>query len=273
MKNILRFLVIALCCMVVSNVLRAEEVHKVGGTKSTNTIKATAAGCSAGSNYKYLDVNNVRTLIYSYGNGWFLENAEYEIPKGSKMTSMFSFSLWIGGIDVNNNLKLAAYRYGQGPTGATAHTKNDFWPGPLTTDGTAAIASQTCAEYDKLYSISRAEVQEFIAWWENQAEYPDYSIPKSITDWPAHGSQSAGQAKYLAPFFDANGDGNYDPKQGDYPYYDLSNRLCPVNLEPGKRLERAKIKSGEKNNKGAMIDTLGILVDQVMKGDKTLGSV
>jgi hypothetical protein len=39
MKNILRFLVIALCCMVVSNVLRAEEVHKAGGLKSTSVIK------------------------------------------------------------------------------------------------------------------------------------------------------------------------------------------------------------------------------------------
>ena len=127
MKNIFRFLLIALCLMVFSNVTLAEELHMVGGTKSTNNLKETAAGCASGSSYKYLDINNVRTLCYSYGNGWFLENAEYEIPKGSKKTSMFSFSLWIGGIDVNNNLKLAAYRYGQGTSG-TAHTKNDFWP-------------------------------------------------------------------------------------------------------------------------------------------------
>ena len=52
---------------------------------------------------------------------------------------MFSFSLWIGGIDVNNNLKLCAYRYGQGPTIAAAHTKNDFFPGPLKIDGTASV--------------------------------------------------------------------------------------------------------------------------------------
>jgi len=267
MKNILRFLVIILCSIVISNVALAEEFHKSGGTKSTNIIKETAAGCSAGSSYKYLDINNVRTLCYSYGNGWFLENAEYEIPKGSKKTSMFSFSLWIGGIDVNNNLKLAAYRYGQGPTTATAHTKNDFWPGPLTVDGTAAISSETCSEYDKLYPITRLEVQEFVAWWDNQADYPNYTIPKSITDWPAHGNKAKGQAYYLAPFMDVNGDGNYDPKQGDYPYYDLANKLCPVNLKPGARLARAKIKNG------GDADTMGILVDQVLKGDQTLWSV
>ncbi|NCA75675.1 MAG: T9SS C-terminal target domain-containing protein [Alphaproteobacteria bacterium] len=265
MKNIHRLLVIALSLMVVTSVVRAEEVHKASG-KSTNTLKETAAGCASGSTYKYLDINNVRTLCYSYGNGWFLENAEYEIPKGSKKTSMFSFSLWIGGIDINNNLKLAAYRYGQG-TSNPSHVKNDFWPGPLTVDGTAAIEAETCAQYDKLFPMTRAEVQEFLAWWDNQAEYPNYSIPKSILDWPAHGNKSKGQAYYLAPFMDINNDGVYDPRQGDYPYYDLANKLCPKYLKPGELIARAKIKNG------GPTDTMGILVDQVLKGDQTLWSV
>ena len=235
--------------------------------KSTNTIKETAAGCEPGSTYKYLDINNVRTLIYSYGNGWFLEDAEYEIPKGSRKMSMFSMSLWIGGIDVNNNLKLAAYRFGQGPTGGNAHTKNDFWPGPLTTDGTAAVDAETCAAYDKLFPITRAEVQEYLAWWNAQSEYPNYKVPKSISDWPAHGDPSKGQAFYLAPFFDDKGDGEYDFNDGDYPYYDLANELCPRNLKPGEKIRRAKLRNGEAD------DTLGILVDQVLKGDQTLWNV
>ncbi len=265
MKNILRFVLIAFS-MWITNAAFTEEVHK-GGSKSADVIKETAAGCAAGSSYKYLDINNVRTLMYSYGNGWFLELAEYEIPKGSKKTSMFSTSLWIGGIDINNNLKLAAYRYGQGPTTATAHSKNDFWPGPLTVDGTAAIDAETCSNFDKLYPMTRTEVQEFLAWWTDKAAYPDYVIPKSILDWPAHGDRSKGQAFYLAPFYDINGDGIYDPRQGDYPYYDLANVLCPKNLKPGELIARAKIKNGEPS------DTMGILVDQVLKGDQTLWSV
>jgi hypothetical protein len=266
MKNILRSLFVTLMCLVLLDASLAREVEKVG-TKSTTTLKETAAGCEPGSTYKYLDINNVRTLIYSYGNGWFLENAEYEIPKGSRKMSMFSMSLWIGGIDVNNNLKLAAYRFGQGPSVAPAHTKNDFWPGPLTIDGTAAIEAATCAQYDKLFPITRAEVQEYLAWYDNQAEYPNYQIPKSITDWPAHGDPSKGQAYYLAPFFDSKGDGDYDPENGDYPYYDLANDLCPRNLKPGERIKRAKLRNGEAD------DTLGILVDQVLKGDQTLWNV
>lgn len=266
MKNIFRFLLISLCWLLIANISQAEIFHK-GGAKKSDPIKSTAAGCEPGSVSKYLDINNVRTLIYSYGNMWFLENAEYEIPKGSGKMSMFSASLWIGGIDINNNLKLAAYRYGQGPTGGSAHTKNDFWPGPLTTDGTAAVESETCAKYDKLYAITRAEVQEFLAWWDDPAAYPSYTPPKSITEWPGNGETSNGQAKYLAPFFDLDGNGRYEPENGDYPYYDLANTLCQSNLKPGERLTRAHLRNGEPD------DTLGILVDQVLKGDQTLWSV
>ena len=39
MKNILRYLVIAICCLLVTNAILAEEVHKVGVNKNTNTIK------------------------------------------------------------------------------------------------------------------------------------------------------------------------------------------------------------------------------------------
>ncbi|MBC8315384.1 MAG: T9SS C-terminal target domain-containing protein [Bacteroidetes bacterium] len=267
MKNILRFLFISLCCLFVLQPSAFSREKVKGSTKSSNTIKQIAAACEPGSDYKYLDLNNVRTLIYSYGNGWFLEDGEYEIPKGSRKISMFSFSLWIGGIDINNNLKLAAYRYGQGPNTAAAHTKNDFWPGPLTIDGTAAIEADVCAQYDHLYPITRPEVQEFLAWWGSKDEYPDYQIPRSILEWPAHGDRAKGQAYYLAPFFDEDGDGTYDPYNGDYPYYDLDNSLCPTNLKPGERLARAHLRNGEAT------DTLGILVDQVIKGDQTLWSV
>jgi len=266
MKNIFRFLLVSLCWMLIFETGHAKE-RVISGTKSTTTLKETAAGCEPGSAFKYLDINNVRTLCYSYGNGWFLENAEYEIPKGSRKTSLFSFSLWIGGIDVNNNLKLAAYKFGQGPTPVAAHTKNDYWPGPLTIDGTAAIDAETCAKYDKLYPMTRQEVEEYLAWWDNQADYPNYAIPRSIATWPAHGDQAKGQAYYLAPFMDLKGDGTYEPDLGDYPYYDFSNALCPRNLKPGQKVTRAKVADGGPG------DTTGILVDQVLKGDQTLWSV
>lgn len=268
MKNIFRFLLLTLSLLMILNVTYARE-WQGPRTKDTEVIKQTAAACAPGANFKYLDINNVRTLVYSYGNGWFLENAEYEIPKGSKKTSMFSFSLWIGGLDLNNNLKLAAYKYGQGPNIALAHTKNDFWPGPLKIDGTAAIDEVTCAKYDQLFEITRAEVQEFLAWREDPASFPDYVIPRSITDWPGNGDRAGGFANYLAPFYEdpATANGRYEVENGDYPYYDFANKLCPKFLKPGERVKRAHIENG------GDADSLGILVDQVLKGDQTIWSV
>jgi hypothetical protein len=212
-------------------------------TPNPNTTRLAAA-CLPATSSTDLDFNNVRARINTGGDMWWdlQGQAEYEVPKGSGKTSMFSASLWIGGVDVNNQLKVAALRYRQ--------VGNDFWPGPLTTDGTASIDGTVCQEYDKHYVITRAEVAAFKSWFADKTAYPDYKIPKIILDWPAHGDVTKGQSFYLAPFFDYNSDGNYDPNSGDYPYYDMENDLCG---RPDKTMEGN-----------------GILVDQVLKGDKTL---
>jgi hypothetical protein len=186
--------------------------------------------------------------------------SQYFIPKDGTATSMFSGSLWIGGLDVNNQLKLAALRYRQ--------VGNDYWTGPLTVDGTAAIDKETCAEYDRHFKVTRAEVDLFLAWWaseDKEEDFPGYTIPESFYEWPAHGDVSMNQSYYLAPFFDMDQDGDYDPENGDYPYYDIYNELCPINYvndpfyipTPTPETELGIVKGG-------------ILVDQILKGDETL---
>jgi hypothetical protein len=257
MKHLLR-ITIAVILLGILTVPGFAEPFKKPGTKSSGSvIKSTAAGCLPGAGFKYLEVNNVRTRINTGGDMWWdFEVAQYEVPKGSRKTSMFSAALWIGGIDVNDQLKLAALRYRQSD-GYTVGAGNDFWPGPLTVDGTAAIDETTCAEYDKLFSITRHEVDEFLAWQENPAAFPNYQIPASILDWPAHGDLSKKQSWYLAPFYDKDGSGHYNPAEGgDYPYYDLSNELCHSNT------------ATQETNDGTVVG--GLLADQVIKGDATL---
>ncbi|PKP03084.1 MAG: hypothetical protein CVU14_02430, partial [Bacteroidetes bacterium HGW-Bacteroidetes-9] len=138
MKNILRIPFVVLLGILIA-VPGYADYYKGAVNKSESTIKATAAGCLPGAGFKYLEVNNVRTRINTGGDMWWdFEVAQYEIPKGSRKTSMFSAALWIGGIDVNDQLKLAALRYRQGPNVGSPGSGNDFWPGPLTIDGTAA---------------------------------------------------------------------------------------------------------------------------------------
>jgi hypothetical protein len=151
--------------------------------------------------------------------------ADYEIPKrGSindpKYTSIFAGALWMGGQDVNGQLKIAAVTF--------RSNGNDFWPGPLNTS-TAEIDAPTCTKYDKFYGVSRAMVDEFVAHYDcmidpncdEAVEYPNYQIPSAILNWPAHGDISLGQDWHLAPFYDKDGDDFYDPNSGDYPKYDL----------------------------------------------------
>ena len=57
-------------------------------------------------------------------------------------------------------------------------------------------------------------------------EFPDgYAIPTSFFEYPAHGNVARQQDYYLAPFYDYDGDGNYDPTLGDYPWYDFLQEI------------------------------------------------
>jgi len=267
MRNLFRLLLISLFCFLISEITLAEE--HIGITKkSTREVKASAAGCSAASGFRFLDVNNVRSRINTGGDMWWDLpggiGAQYFIPKTGSATSMFSGSLWIGGLDINNQLKLAAVRYRQ--------VGNDYWPGPLTVDGTAAVDDEVCAKYDKHYLITRAEVDLFLQWYNSDNrndDFPGYSIPTSIKDWPAHGDVALGQSYYLAPFFDADGDGDYNPDNGDYPYYDLDNELCPINFAGDPNYIPARTMEEELTEYPVTL-VGSILVDQVIKGDQTL---
>ena len=72
-------------------------------------------------------------------------------------------------------------------------------------------------------SLLAKKSDEFIAWYNDNAAYPDYSVPLSILNWPGNGIN--GDYQFLAPYYDANDDGEYDPADGDYPRYDIDGNL------------------------------------------------
>ena len=197
---------LAICSIAV---MAKENVPNPGVTSVVNT--KVAAGCNPSKSQTDLDVNNVRTTIMGGGDMWWnLADAQYEIPKGGNKHSMFAGALWIGGVDDGGQLKVAAMTYRQ--------DGNDFWPGPLNT-ANATISSEECVTWDKHFKLDRAEVEEYVARFDTD---PTYVIPNSILEWPAHGDQSLGQDEFLAPFYDANGNGLYEPYDGDYPDYNIT---------------------------------------------------
>ncbi len=218
------------------------------GSKPTNNFILKSAGCSPATGKKILEFNNVAALIETGGSMWqdrSKSDASYEVPKGSGEKVIYAGALWMGGMDVNNQLKIAALRFRQG---------NDFWTGPLSTIpgtgninigtldyGDANITSEDCIKYDEFYITTRAEVEMFNSWYEcsqdpdcdPNIDFPNYDIPASILTWPAHGDLGKFHDFNLAPFYDRPGGstpGVYSPADGDYPWYDINNEIdCRTN--------------------------------------------
>ena len=193
-----------------------------------------AAGCAPPTSTTYLELNNVRAMIHTAGNLWQIPGqnfSQYEVPKNSGIMALFTSALWLGGTDVNNQLKLAALRYRNG---------QDYWTGPLSKIY-AETSYENCNKYDKHFISTQDMVREFSAWYEagiaDQANgtstqndlFPNYQVPEIIKEWPAHGDISMGQDYYLAPFYDFNSDGNYNYLDGDYPWYDIKkDKECSI---------------------------------------------
>lgn len=203
------------------------DAREIPGLPATNgktgeSNKTVEELCQPAQAQSDLNINNVRTTILGGGDMWWdLNQARYEVPKGSNRHSMYAGALWLGGVDEGNQLKLAAMTYRQ--------RGNDYWPGPLSVDGLATVTKETCDRYDRHWIIYREQVDIHKAWLECQDdpdcdvgdEFPGYegNIPEIILNWPAHGID--GDLPYrLAPFIDRDGDERYDPFV-DYPAYDV----------------------------------------------------
>ena len=232
---------------VLTSVKAWNDPSKSGVSGNTGSLQLKAANCTPATGRKILEFNNVSALIETGGSMWqdrSKNDAAYEVPKGSGERVIYAGALWMGGLDVNNQLKLAALTFRSG---------NDFWTGPLSTIpgtgninlgyldyGPAEIEPEECVKYDQFYITTRQEVEQFNSWYECSqdpdcdvnVDFPGYSIPSSILTWPAHGDQGLFQDFYLAPFYDRPGSipGVYDPQNGDYPWYDLAGEIdCRTN--------------------------------------------
>ena len=92
------------------------------------------------------------------------------------------------------------------------------------------MTPDVCKQYDKHFPMTKAEVEQFVAWYESGQKVPaNYTVPDDIKNWPGNGDVTKGQCFYLAPYVstDCSG-GAYDYNNGDYPYYDFTNELCNI---------------------------------------------
>ena len=159
---------------------------------------------------EYLDINNVKALFNSSGLHFFKDSSEYEVPKGSGKTTMFSNSVWVGGKGAGDTLHFAGERYRQG-AGNIPGTQHDFWAGPVS--NAAGYNPQQDSIWNYVWKLNRSDIDYHRSHYWQQG----YVAIKDILTWPAHGNVALGQAGDLAPFSDRIGNGIYEPYDGDYP--------------------------------------------------------
>jgi hypothetical protein len=161
---------------------------------------------------KFLDKNYVRAGINTandkfrnvYGNG----GPSYEVPVGKGTHAMYCNSMWIGGLNANGLLHIAANTYNPGL---------DFRPAPLDTTGTAVFTTSNSAPYNKLWKVDCNDINAFVNAFNNgSVTTGSYIVPTDMLTYPAIGTSYF--QRQLEPFVDANGDGQYNPlTEGDYP--------------------------------------------------------
>ncbi len=166
--------------------------------------------------YDTLKLNDVEAVFTVSGfhfmlpfNNWHPQG--FFIPKGSGKTTVYANTFWIGGLDEQDSLHIAAERYRQGPNIAPAGTKPDFYAGPVMDSAGYSMDEDTT--WNQVWNLDRSEIEYHKSHWNELG----YKPVRDILTWPGNGNVSLGQAAMLAPFHDENGDGIYHPLEGDYP--------------------------------------------------------
>ena len=144
-------------------------------------------------------VNNIRTSITTtdplfsdlLGGG-----PNFEFPKDSNSHGIYAANFIVAAKNTNQT-NFEVY--------PTSPYFQAYTPGPRTSTGGLSQSF--------IVRVTKAEIESH----KTNYSLPNYTVPASILDWPAVGDSAAGIAIDLAPFFDFNNNGCYDPQNGDYP--------------------------------------------------------
>jgi hypothetical protein len=225
------------------------------GPKNTPVNKPVAiekaAGCAYSKSSLVMDYNDVRCILEPAGLLWLRRGDNkpvYQVPKGlttgaKAPSSIYAGSLWMGGIDVNGNLKLAAEKFRQfgtdfttGPLSITPGSGNYdvgnvVGNGAIKEFGAATITADECLKWDRFFTVKKADVVLFKVWWDYsngfsdvQVDAPSADALNSITNWPGNGDAAQFQDFYMAPYYNntqLSSNIDYNPlDEGDYPWFD-----------------------------------------------------
>ncbi|MEM9548603.1 MAG: hypothetical protein AAGA77_21635 [Bacteroidota bacterium] len=207
------------------------DPEKLKKMKDRVQLSGTRFDCQPSTASYCMEINNVRAGLLAAGDMWWdLQNGKYIVPKPAQgfpeVSSIFASGIWIGGVDPNGAIKLAGVTYRNGDN-------TDYYSGPLDQNGQTDL--EKCSDWDRHFVVKgdniRLHLSQFQESQQQGIEYDCDLIPDDVKYWPARGNPYFNEEfdfelpdQNLADFWDQNGDGIYNPCNGDHPI--TSQRGC-----------------------------------------------
>jgi hypothetical protein len=161
-----------------------------------------------------MNVNRINAAVSVHGDLWrnpetFQPHCKHVQYPGQHIST--AGALWLSGYDAGGNLHVAAQTY--------RNRGIDYWPGPL--DASGNLSESVAGDWAKIWRVSREEINTF----KGKTRHDAFTTPPSILQWPGKGNVHARGRNGIpltvttdmAPFVDLNGDGMYEPFEGEYP--------------------------------------------------------
>ncbi len=165
------------------------------------------------NSFDSLCINNINANIHSdgflfsdnieiYGEDAIVKKAHFKYPNGSEKNTILYNALWIGGINYEDNLHLAGQRNkGHG---------YDFQFGPVSN---SYEGQNFFKKWNRVWKLNKEDID----YHKNNYWHEGYTPIPAISEWPGNGDVSNGQEEQIAPYYDKNNNGIYEPLLGDYP--------------------------------------------------------
>lgn len=179
-----------------------------------------AQNCAPTGLYNF-SVNNIRARLNMGGDLFSFSGFSY-LPAENTPATIFSSTFWIGGIK-NGELVFSGSNYGFDGVGARA----DFRPGPLLPGTGEPLPG--CAFWNTFFRVTREEIASFEVARTQLSAMELMQLYPNIMGWPGarnpffnlvHHVSLPEEITVLAPFYDADADGYYNPLGGDLPMPD-----------------------------------------------------
>ncbi len=236
MKIKTRILFIAVMLLSIVSLDARNNPEQLQKMKDKVQFSSPRMNCQPAQANTDLEINNVRARLLTGGDIWWnKEDGRYIVPKPApgfdEVSAIFAGGVWIGGVDPNGSLKLAGVQYAQG-------ANTDWYPGPL--DDNGQTDAEVCENWDQFFKAKGADILKHIAAFDEAVRLGNDlncdDIIEDIKYWPGKGNPYWRERfdfdipiQNLADFWDEDGDGNYNPCQGDFPVIDI------VGCEPENR--------------------------------------